>query len=191
MTERPELTIDLDAKTFREYYYLKSELVDFLREHGLPTSGGKEELNERIALYLETGKVREVKTKKKSAPTILHIDLETKIEENFVCSELHRAFFKKQIGSSFSFNVAFQKWLKSNAGKTYQDAVDAYHQILAEKKTKKTNIDKQFEYNTYIRDFFAENKGRSLEEAIRCWNYKKQAAGHHRYEASDLVALEK
>ena len=38
------------------------------------------------------------------------------IEENFVCSEKHRAFFKEQVGKSFSFNVAFQKWLKSNAG---------------------------------------------------------------------------
>ena len=191
MAQRPELSIRLDSKTFREYYYLKAELIDFLRENGLPTSGGKEELNERIAHFLETGKVDDVKTKKKSTTKITNIDLETKIEGNFVCSELHRAFFKEQIGKSFSFNVAFQTWLKSNEGKTYQEAVDAYHQIMVEKKTKKTNIDKQFEYNTYIRDFFAENKGRSLEEAIQCWNYKKQAAGHHRYEASDLVALEK
>lgn len=32
------------------------------------------------------------------------------IEENFVCGEKHRAFFKEQVGKSFSFNVAFQKW---------------------------------------------------------------------------------
>ena len=42
-----------------------------------------------------------------------------------------------------------------------------------EKKKGKTAIDRQFEYNTYIRDFFADNEGRSLEEAIRCWKYKK------------------
>ena len=28
----------------------------------------------------------------------------------------------------------FQKWLKSNAGKTYGDAIEAYYQILEEKK---------------------------------------------------------
>ena len=38
-------------------------------------------------------------------------------------AELHRAFFKREIGDSFSFNVAFQKWLKSNSGKTYADAI--------------------------------------------------------------------
>ena len=97
MAQRPELSIRLDSKTFREYYYLKAELIDFLRENGLPTSGGKEELNERIAHFLETGKVDDVKTKKKSTTKITNIDLETKIEGNFVCSELHRDFFKEKI----------------------------------------------------------------------------------------------
>ena len=61
---------------------------------------------------------------------------------------------------------------------------------LEDKKKGKTKIDKQFEYNTYIRDFFADNKGKSLEEAIKCWKYKKQLQGHNRYERTDLVAIE-
>ena len=112
------------------------------------------------------------------------------IESPFVCSEKHRAFFKAKIGPSFSFNVAFQKWLKSNAGKTYGDAIQAYAQILVEKKTKQTPIDPQFEYNTYIRTFFAENPGCSLNEAICCWKWKKSKAGSHRDDPADLIALE-
>lgn len=50
-------------------------------------------------------------------------------------------------------------------------------------------IDKQFEYNTYIRDFFADNSSKTLEDAIRCWKYKKRLPGHNRYEKSDLAAL--
>ena len=61
--------------------------------------------------------------------------------------------------------------------------------VLEEKKKGKTTIDKQFEYNTYIRDFFEDNQGRDLEEAITCWKYKKSLQGHNRYEKSDLVAL--
>ncbi len=38
--------------------------------------------------------------------------------------------------------------------------------ILVDKKNGKSLIDKRFEYNTYIRDFFADNKGRILKEAI-------------------------
>lgn len=87
-------------------------------------------------------------------------------------------------------DVAFQQWLKSNKVKTYKEAIAAYYQIIEDKKKRKTKIDKQFEYNSYIRDFFADNKGKSLEEAIKCWKYKKQLQGHNCYERTDLVAIE-
>lgn len=64
-----------------------------------------------------------------------------------MCSEKHRAFYKEQIG------------------KTYQDSITAYYQILENKMKNKTTIDKPFEYNTYIRDFFADNEDKSLEQA--------------------------
>lgn len=190
MTERPVLDRNLNSKTFRDFYYLKEELVDFCRKNGLPTSGGKIEITDRIAYFLDTGKILSAAAAKKKAVVISDIREDTKIEPDFVCSEKHRAFFKEQIGNSFSFNVAFQKWLKGNAGKTYMDAIAAYYQIIEDKKKGKTKIDRQFEYNTYIRDFFADNQGKSLEDAIRCWKYKKQLQGHNRYEQSDLAALE-
>lgn len=154
MIDRPILDKNLDSKTFREFYYLKEELVDFCRKYGLPTFGGKLEITEQIAHFLDTGEILSAKRVQKKAQTITDITEETPIESDFVCSEKHREFFKEHIGNSFSFNVAFQKWLKSNSGKTYADAIDAYYQILEDKKKGKTKIDKQFEYNTYIRDFF-------------------------------------
>lgn len=162
MTERPVFDKNLDSKTFREFYYLKEELVDFCRKNGLPVS----------------------------ATVISNITKDTEIEADFVCSEKHRAFFREHIGTCFSFNVAFQKWLKNNTGKTYKEALTAYYEILEEKKKGKSKIDKQFEYNTYIRDFFADNQGKSLAEAIKCWKYKKQLQGHNRYERSDLAGLD-
>lgn len=164
MSERPKLDKNLDGKTFREFYYLKEELVDFCRRYGLPTSGGKLEITEKIAHFFDTGEVIATKKVQKKAQII---------------------------GNGFSFNVAFQKWLKGNTGKTYADAITAYYRILEEKKNGKTKIDKQFEYNTYIRDFFADNRGKSLDEAIKCRKYKKQLAGHNRYEKSDLDVLDK
>ena len=81
---------------------------------------------------------------------------------------MHRKFYENEIGKTFKFNVLFQKWLKNN----------------------KTTIDKQFEYNTYIRDFFNDNKDKSLEDAIKCWKYKKSLKGHNKYEKEDLNILE-
>ena len=189
MSGRPNLDNSLDSKTFKEFYYLKEELVDFCRKNNLQTTGGKIELTERIAKFLDTGE-RTYKTHNARKTAIIdEITLDKIIEENFVCSEKHRAFYKEQIGNSFSFNVAFQKWLKSNAGKTYQDSIIAYHQILEDKKKNKTTIDRQFEYNTYIRDFFNDNKDKSLEQAIKCWKYKKSLKGHNKYEKDDLKIL--
>ena len=188
--DRPELNNQLDSKTFREYYYLKEELIDFCRRNGLQTTGGKIELTERISKFLDTGE-RSIKNHNSRRTQIIdEITLNSIIEDNFVCSEKHREFYKKQIGKSFSFNVLFQKWLKSNVGKTYKDSIDAYYQILEDKKKNKTIIDKQFEYNTYIRDFFEDNKDKSLDQAIKCWKYKKSLKGHNKYEKSDLIVLD-
>ena len=127
--------------------------------------------------------------REKATIVIDRISMDDKIESNFVCSENHRSFFKEHVGKGFSFNVTFQNWLKTNNGKTYKEAIIDYYKIMEDKKKNKTTIDKQFEYNTYIRDFFADNKGKSLDEAIKCWKYKKQLKGHNHYEKSDLIVI--
>lgn len=190
MTERPELNMNTDSKVFKEFYYLKEELTDFCRECGLPVSGSKVELTNRIALFLESGVIIQ-SLKKAKKTTEITITENTVIEPNLVCSQKHRTFFISQIGKGFSFNAEFQKWLKNNSGKTYMDAVKAYKRIFEEKKFTKTKIGRQFEYNAYIRDFFADNKGKTLKEAIMCWNYKKSLPGIHRYEKEDLAAIMK
>lgn len=189
MSNKPILNKTLSAETFKSYYYLKEELVFFCRQEGLQTTGGKIDLTNRIAHYIDTGEKLSARIKSKPTLRIGSISEETLIEKDFVCSEKHRTFFKQEIGKNFSFNVSFQKWLKANTGMTYRDAIEAYHDILADKKKSKSSIDKQFEYNTYIRDFFADNKGKTLDEAIKCWKYKKGMQGHNKYEKTDLEAL--
>lgn len=190
MQTRPNLSDTLDDKTFLKFYYLKEELIQFCKNYDLQTTGSKIELTNRIAHYLKTGeKQKHISTphKQNSSPT--SITLDTLIEENFVCSQTHRAFYEQEIGKQFSFNVAFQKWLKNNPGKTYQDSIQAYHEILKEKKANKSKIDSQFEYNTYIRDFFNDNPDKTLKQAIQCWKYKKSLPGKHSYDKQDLHIL--
>lgn len=66
MSERPELSASLDAETFRGYYYLKEKLAAFCRRSHLPVSGGKTELIERVADFLDTGTVSRPRTKRKA-----------------------------------------------------------------------------------------------------------------------------
>ncbi len=189
MSERPKLNREMNSRIFQDYYYLKEELVDFCRTNGLPVSGNKMEITKRIACFLDTGKIVQPAVRSIHSNAVGEITENTVIESDIVCSQKHRAFFRNKIGKNFSFNVQFQKWLKSNTGRTYGDDICAYYRIMEEKKKEKTKIDKQFEYNAYIRDFFSDNRGKSLEEAIVCWKYKKSLPGHNRYEQSDLVAL--
>ena len=189
MEGRPALTRALDAETFRSYYYNKVELVAFCRANGLPVSGGKRELTDRIACFLETGTVvRPAPRRRAGRSAVGPIAEQTPIEPDLVCSERHRAFFREKIGAGFTFRVPFQRWLKANAGKTYGDAIAAYRRLLAEQETQE--IDPQFAYNAYVRAFFADNEGRSLAEAIACWKYKKSQRGPARYERRDLAALD-
>ena len=208
-TTRPPLTKDMESKDFKEYYFLKEELKEFCRNEGLKLSGSKNQLEEKIIYYLDTGKsLDESKisennnennnenndklTNFNSNKFNLNDDeseirLDSLLGENFKCSEDKREFFEREIGKGFKFKVKFQKWLKANPDKTYQDAINAYHEL--QNSNEKTKIDKQFQYNQYIRDFFEDNDGKTLKDAIKCWNYKKSIKGHNKYEKSDLDIL--
>lgn len=93
MTERPILDKKLDSKIFRDFYYLKEELVEFCRKNNLPVCGGKIELTDRIAYFLDTGEVLSTSAVKKKVAVVSDINEGMKIETDFVCSERHRAFF--------------------------------------------------------------------------------------------------
>ena len=183
-----KLTKDLNPDEFKEYYFLKEDLKDFCRSEGLKVSGSKQDLEKRIVYYLSTGKpLKEIPAKSVSCNGSIELKLDSKLGENFKCSEDKRVFFEKHIGKGFKFKVKFQKWLKSNPDKTYREAIEAYCEIQNSKE--KTEIGKQFQYNQYIRDFFEDNDDRSLDDAIKCWKYKKGLKGHNRYEKSDLEIL--
>ena len=195
-SNRDKLTKDLTSAEFKEYYFLKEELKEFCRNEGLKVSGSKNQLEMRIIYYLDTGKSLDESKNKKNKDNLTNINkttfskeitLDSILGEDFKCSEDKREFFEKEIGKRFKFKVKFQKWLKSNPDKTYQDAINAYYDIQNSKD--KTKIDKQFQCNQYIRDFFEDNKGKTLNDAIKCWNYKKSQKGPNKYEASDLDIL--
>lgn len=188
---RPELNKMIKVKDFKDFYWLKEELVIFCRKNNIPSSGSKKDLSSRIQYFLETGNIKKENKNKTAKPIIEFLTVNTKIEKNIVCSQVHRKFFKENIGNSFSFNVIFQNWLKENTGKTYQEAILAYYDILEKKKNGVSKIDSQFEYNTYIRDFFEDNKDKSLSDAILCWKYKKSIPGSNKYSIEDLKVLNK
>ncbi len=84
-------------------------------------------------------------------------------------------------------------WMKTAQGKTLEDATRQWILIANEMRNNKSEkqIAPQFEYNTYVRDFFKDNPYKTLQDAIKCWKIKKSIAGNNKYTKSDLEWLKK
>jgi hypothetical protein len=184
---RPNLTRDLSVNRFKEFYWLKEELQSFCRENGISASGSKIEISNRIETFLQTGEIRRPAKKSKMTKKMeLQVDLtlDTIITENHRCSQNVRAFFKTMI-PRFHFSAYIQNYFKNNIGKTYRDVIDAWYEEEKRKKdpSYKKNIAPQFEYNQFIRDFFADpkNQGKSRKDAIEAWNSIKKLPGSNKY----------
>ena len=177
---RPNLTKEIGIEDFKDFYFLKEELQTFCRENGLHASGSKMEISKRIEDFLRTGEIPKCTKKSKTTKKTeiqMDLSLDTVITDNHRCSQNVRAFFKTII-PKFHFSTFIQNYFKNNSGKTYRDALNAWYEEEERKKdpTYKKDIAPQFEYNQFMRDFFAdpqnEEKGRS--EAIEAWNDTKK-----------------
>lgn len=61
-------------------------------------------------------------------------------------------------------------------------------QFLKKRKTEKRKLINSLSI-IHISVIFEDNKGKSLDDAIKCWKFKKQLKGHNKYERSDLDIL--
>lgn len=174
-------------------------MVEFCRSEKLKTTGSKIEINQRILNYLRTGE-KQIPTPRTNSRTKAKFDwkneklaLETEITDNYRNTENVRAFFEREIGSSFRFNIKFMDWMKASSGKTLKDAVEEWQRI---KKANKNNagpkeIAPQFEYNKYLRDFLADNPNSNRALGIKLWKIKKSMRGDNVYRKDDLELMKK
>lgn len=179
------------SKEFLSRYWLKEDLLKICKEYNLPKTGSKQDLLNYITCYIDNKPVIKKENQRIKKCIFKELSVDMIIENDYSNDENHRHFFSAQIGDNFKFNVRFMNWIKENKGKkTYQQAIEEWKRIFEEKKNGyKSVIGHQFEYNRYTRDFFEKNKGRTNEECIKCWNYKKTKPGLHIYEDADLTIL--
>jgi len=189
---RPILDKNISLEDFQSYYWLKEELIIFCNENGISPSGGKLDLSDRISCFISTGTIINPIRKKVFSSNFdwnnAKLSLETIITDNYKNSENVRDFFTKSIGTKFWFSVEFMNWIKGNEGKTLGDAINAWYEIVLLKKNKnyKTEILPQFKYNAYIRDFLADNPGKSTIDAIQSWKIQRDHKGNHKYSRKNI-----
>ncbi|WP_289030313.1 DUF6434 domain-containing protein [uncultured Algoriphagus sp.] len=193
---RPNFEDIKSGEEFNNWYWLKEEMVAICKKTGLPHTGRKFDLRDRIIYALDQpGKVKHVPKKQKTKSSFNWVKesltLETKITDNVSFGPNFRAFMKSQLGDKFSCHSDFMDWMKSNVGKTLQDAIEQYRLFEIRKKDPnfKRSIAESNMYNQYTRDFMKDNPNESLKNLRRCWMLKKQLPtkdGFVRYERSDL-----
>ena len=189
--ERPTLDPKISLQDFRDFYWLKEELLKFCVGNGINTVGGKIDITNRIIDFLKTGIIPKVKTiKKQNLPKPTEpLTIKTIIGIEHRSYKEKKDFFQSVIGKQFQFTTNLLEYFKQNAcKKTYGDLVDEWYREQELKKDPNfvKKIAPQFEYNTYIRDFMKDNPDRSIQDAIKYWKIKKSKSGDNRYSRTDL-----
>jgi hypothetical protein len=192
LMKRPKLTKNIDIKTFLDYYWLKSELIQFCKIYKLNTTGNKFDLLKRVQYFIETGNKN--KTISKTNSLKYKQDSLNKLDKNSLVlnyknDKKTREFFIKEIGSHFRFNDYLRSFnnriIDINNKITYGDLIQGW--ITYENEKKSLNIEKvigkQFEYNQFMRDFFKNEKGKNRQEAIEAWNFVKSLPGKRDYDS--------
>jgi len=195
--QRPEFPNIKSGQEFNQWYWLKAEMVEICKQANLPYTGKKFDLRDRIMYALDNnGKIKprpKIKRKKSRFNWAkAELSLDTLITDNVSFGPNFRNFMKGQIGNKFSCHSDFMDWVKTNEGKSLQDAVVEWT-ILEERKQNpdfKREIAKHNMFNQYLRDFMAENEGYAFKEVLKYWTIKKTLPmqnGFVKYEKSDLA----
>jgi hypothetical protein len=97
-----------------------------------------------------------------------------------------RVFFVKQIGQRFHFTDYLRQFAhkKNMQGKiTYGDLAKGWLAEEARRKNPgyKSVIGRQFKYNQFIRDFFLNERGKTLKDAIKAWRKVRGVKGKETY----------
>lgn len=166
--QRPLLTPGLSGAEFRRWYWTKAELVVFARALGVQTSGGKEQLTDRLADRLD-GRVGGSEPEQRSATPQLtgEVGAETVIPHGQRCSQLLRRFFQSAVGPSFRFDAAMREFVSTaNGAATLGDAVEHWHRT---RQDADREIGRQFELNRFTRQWWLENPGGSAEQLRAAW----------------------
>jgi Domain of unknown function (DUF6434)/SAP domain-containing new25 len=191
--QRPPIESVKSGAELKDWYWLKTEVMNHARMLGLPAAGAKFDIIDRIADHLD-GKVPA--KPRKSGPAFKgpgfdwhggKLLRETVIKPDYRNTQNVRRFFISEIGRHFSFNIAFMAWMKANAGKSLGDAVEEWKRVHALVKAgHKPAIPASNQFNAYTRAFLKDNPGRSLGDVRHFWKLKRSLPGHNRYERADL-----
>ena len=139
-TDRPQRPPIEDLKSgaeLKDWHWLKTEAMNHARMLGLPVTGGKFDIIDRIADRLDgktLAKPRASGPAHKGPGFNWHggqLSRATLITANYRSTQNVRRFFIAEIGRHFSFNIGFMAWMKANEEKTLGEAAEEWKRDYA------------------------------------------------------------
>jgi hypothetical protein len=180
--QRPELTRQLSFEEFQRWRWRKDQLQAFCRSAGMVCGGSKEEILQRIEVFLLQGGSLSHPTKyrrRKSARPIpsgtrempTSFSDQTTIGPGWRCTSALRAYFVERLGKSFRFNEPLRKFLREGVGRSLAEAMEVYRDAI---RGPKLPIGRQFEYNQHVRRYHQEHPGATHAQMVAAWQILKQ-----------------
>lgn len=195
---RPPFHPAMNPSDFERYYWYKSELQQICKQYGLPASGTKAELLNRVKGWLEGKEIRDDRqvyaNRRKKANELAEITPETRlIPDGFKFNRKAREFFKRYYGvEKFSFTKEMAAALRDAERRgdmemTVADLIRIYEESKAGKKRRPaTAEEKTYQWNAFVRDFNADarTKGWSnrMQIAALLWRHVREGSGPKRYD---------
>jgi hypothetical protein len=188
----PQLRKGLSADVFKQHYYDKNELMDFCRSVGISTTGLKQDLNDRIEIYLRTGLVTVVQPAKtsKRADSEEGLSLSKQVV-NYKSDPITRAFFARHIPEFTGFSALVQKQIKQRLADgetfTYSDAIEMHKAFLQNRVHARvtgqatTVAHDSCQYNQFSIDY-NHDQSRKLHAMIDAWMLVRNSAGAKTYQ---------
>lgn len=165
---RPQLVEGLDAAEFTRWYWTMAELSSFAAVLGIARRGPKAELAERIRARLagESGATRGGQGGPRKARLSPPFGYDTVLPDRVVLSRELRDWFIGEVGPSFRSNAALRQFLADGQGRTLRDALACY---LATRHDAAPPIGAQFEYNAFVRSWWARHPDGTAGELAQAW----------------------
>lgn len=168
-SHRPPLDEGITGAEFGRWYWLKEELVVFARRLGIPASGSKQDLADRIRGRLDGEAVEATPVTSRRAGRQLSgtLSSDTVIPPGQRCSQAVREWLVREAGDRFHFDAPMRAFFADADGTTTLG--DALAHYRSTRSAGPREIDAQFEYNRFTRAWRSAHPDRPRSELLAAW----------------------
>lgn len=172
-TSRPSPDSVSTSLVLTRWYWTRAELDTIARRVGVPRTGNKQQLTERLVAHFDGAPLPQTAGRKRAEhPLRPPFSPDMVVPAGQPMTRELRAYLTQQIGPQFRFDGFMREFFADPGGRTLTDAVAHWKRTRGLRRP----IEAQFEYNRFTADFRRDHPGASRAEILAAWHDKKATA---------------